>query len=355
MRSQDFSNPLPLVSVLAPCRNERSHIRATLMSILGNDYPVELVEILVLDGMSTDGTRDIVFGIIEDYPQVKLIHNPGKIVPTAMNIGLGVAKGDFIVRIDCHAKFAKDYLRTCIEVIQRTGADNVGGYWETLPGAETTMARAIMLATRSSFGVGNSTFRTMGREEKEVDTVPFGTFRKTIFGKIGPYDERLVRNQDIELNSRIRKSGGKIIISPDIKLSYFNRATLKGLWQQSFNNGLWNPYTVLMTGSTLGVRHFVPLFFSTGLLALAGGSLVHGAFPPVLMGLLFLYFSCAIWAAQRQQPREAGTSTLEVMMAFFVLHFAYGLGSFWGFTTALWKFSRTGASPAGKALPDRRT
>jgi len=354
MKHEFTSHVLPTVSVLAPCRNEVDFIRDAIQSILDNDHPSELVEILVLDGMSTDGTREIVREISVDNPNVRLVDNPHKIVPTAMNIGIKEAKGEYIIRIDSHAEFANDYISKCIEVSRRTQAANVGGYWQTLPGADSRTARAIMLATTSRFGVGNSTFRTSCDVEKEADTVPFGTFRKSLFEEVGPFDERLVRNQDIEMNSRIRKSGGKIIISPEIRLSYFNRATFPGIWQQSFNNGLWNPYTIWLTGSSLQARHFIPLAFVLGIMALSVGVLFHKMFLVGLIGYLLLYSSCALTAAFRQRPEKNNTTIPLVLSSFFVLHFAYGLGSLWGVVTIPIRFPHRASLKVGQAIPDRR-
>ena len=274
---------LPLVSVIAPCRNEVAFIENTIKSILSGDYPSDKIELLVIDGMSYDGTREKVIEIIKKDSRVHLIDNPSKIVPAAMNLGIKLAKGEYIVRIDCHCCFAPDYVRKCVEIAQHTEADNVGGYIKTLPGADTKMAKAIAAATSSKFGVGNSMFRLSG-SQCEVDTVPFGTYRKEVFDRIGLYDERLVRNQDIELNSRIRKAGGKIIISPEIKLKYYNRATCKGIWQQSFDNGLWNPYTIWLVGGGLQVRHFIPMFFVLSIIILGVLSIVYWPFA-ILLGL----------------------------------------------------------------------
>ncbi len=347
--------PWPTVSVIAPCRNEVGFIRLAIKSILDNDYPADRIEILVMDGMSTDGTRQIVKEISEQNPCVKLVDNPHRIVPAAMNIGVREATGEFIVRIDCHSRFPADYIGKCIEVSLRTGAANVGGYCQTLAGADTAVARGIMLATSSPFGVGNSTFRVSGGVQKEVDTVPFGTFRKSLFAEVGPYDERLVRNQDIELNSRIRESGGKIVISPEIQLSYVNRATLRGIWQQSFNNGLWNPYTVWLTGGSLHLRHFIPLAFVCGIVALSVGALFRGGvFGIVFLGYLALYSICAFVAARKQEPKKNLSNTPLVMIAFISLHLSYGLGSLWGLLTTPFRFPRRYLSAVGKPLADRK-
>ena len=344
---------MPFVSVLAPCRNEAGHIEKALISILESDYPADLIELLVLDGISDDGTRDVVAEMIKHDDRIRLIDNPNRIVPSAMNIGIAQARGEYIVRIDCHTAFAPDYISKCIEVSQRTGADNVGGYMQTLPGADTPTAKAIAAASMSRFGVGNSAFR-VGGEEKEVDTVPFGTFRKDHFEKIGLYDERLVRNQDIELNSRLRKAGGKIIISPEIKLSYYNRATYSGLWQQAFNNGLWNPYTIWLVGGGLSLRHFIPMAFALSLIALAIASCFYWPITFLLLADIITYSSAAFLMAKKIAAKEK-VSALKVLWAFLTLHIAYGLGSLWAVITIPIKFPSRKAAKPGKPLADRKT
>lgn len=343
---------LPFVSVLAPCRNEAAHIEKALTSILASDYPSDLIEILVLDGISDDGTRDVVAEMIKHDDRIRLIDNPNRIVPSAMNIGIAQARGEYIVRIDCHTAFASDYISKCIEVSQRTGADNVGGYMQTLPGADTSTAKAIAAASMSRFGVGNSAFR-VGGEEAEVDTVPFGTYRKDHFEKIGLYDERLVRNQDIELNARLRKAGGKIIISPEIKLSYYNRATFSGLWQQAFNNGLWNPYTIWLVGGGLSVRHFIPMAFVSGLIILAIASCFYLPVSFLFLADVIAYCSIAALMAVKVASTDK-VSAAKVLWAFLALHTAYGFGSLWAVITIPFKFPNRNISKAGKPIADRK-
>ena len=342
---------LPTVTIIAPCRNEAGFIERTITTILGNDYPADLIELLIVDGMSTDGTRDIVQKIAEKDQRIKLLDNPNRIVPTAMNIGIRTAKGEYIIRIDCHSAFSSNYISKCIEVSKRTGAANVGGYWETMPGADTKTAKAIAAATSSKFGVGNAAFR-IGGHECEADTVPFGTYRKAIFETVGYYDERLVRNQDIELNSRIRDAGGKIIISPEIKLKYYNRATYRGIWQQSFNNGLWNPYTIWLVGSGLHLRHFVPMVFVFSVILLGLLSIFYWPFI-ILLGLdIFTYSFAAIYFAINT-GKKRNVSMIRVFAAYFILHIAYGIGSLWGVLTIPLKFPNRKAKKVGKAIADR--
>ena len=329
---------VPRVTVIAPCRNEAGFIRKAISTILANDYPAESIELLVVDGMSTDGTREIVREMAEQDNRIRLLDNPKRIVPSAMNIGIRAACGDYIARIDCHSVFASDYISKSIEVSRRTGADGVGGYMKTLPVNETAVATAIAAAMSCTFGVGNSAFRT-GGPEQEVDAMPFGTVKKEIFSRVGMFDERLVRNQDIELYGRIREAGGRIVISPEIKLSYYSRATYRGLWQQSFNNGLWNLYTVWLTGGGLSLRHFVPMFFVFGLFTFGAGAFFWRPLVWVLLAYAGLYLSVAGGVSVMSSWKTKSYAVL-VFWAFVVLHVAYGVGSLWSIITIPFKFRK---------------
>ena len=341
-----------LISIIIPMRNEVEFAARCLDSLLSQiDLPDD-VEILCVDGGSIDGTREIVAKIAEHDDRIRLLDNPHKIVPTAMNIGIREAQGEYIIRIDCHSEFPSDYISRCIAVSQRTGADNVGGYIKTLPGADTAIAVAIAEASSSKFGVGNSMFRLDGPEQ-EVDTVPFGVYQKGLFEKIGFYDERLVRNQDIELNSRIRKTGGRIIISPEIRASYHNRATYRGLWQQAFNNGLWNPYTIWLVGSGLSIRHFVPMFFVLGLITFTIGAFLWWPVKWILLCYILLYLCPAIFFSLKHILNKKNSPFL-VLWSYIVLHMAYGIGSIWSIITIPFKFPNRHKKEVGKPLADRK-
>lgn len=341
-----------MVSVVIPCYNEVDFIENTIRSILDNDYPAKLVEILFVDGMSNDGTRDIVERLVAENPQVKLLDNPQKITPVAINLGISQSRGDFIMVVSCHAEYASNYIDKCLEVINRTKADHVGGYMTTLPEKDTHIGRAIAAATTSPFGVGNSIFRLSG-PEREADTVPFGMYRREVFDKIGLYDERLVRNQDIELNTRLRKAGGLIIISPEIQLTYYNRSSFKGLWQQAFNNGLWNPYTVWLTGGGLSLRHFIPMLFVLGLLALCLGVLLWSPIKWALLSYVSIYLvSAGIFAVKHALRTK--TSAFLLLLSYVVLHITYGIGSLWGAVTIPFKFPHRSKNISSKKPADSK-
>ena len=247
------------ISVVMPVYNEEKYIKNCIESLLLQDYPKNFMEWIFVDGMSSDNTVELIKKYKEKYPEmIKILTNPNKTVPYAMNIGIKEAKGKFIVRLDAHADYSKDYISKCVYYLETTDADNVGGVAETKSKGFVGNAIAKMLSSR--FGVGNSDFRTNG-ESGYVDTVPFGAFRKEVFEKWGGYDERLTRNQDNEMNYRIRKNGGKVYLSSDIKLSYYCRDSIKGISNMALKNGMWNVITMKLCPGSMGLRHFIPLMF----------------------------------------------------------------------------------------------
>jgi len=341
-----------LVSIIIPMRNEEAFVGKCLDSVLAQIEGRHDVEVLCVNGASTDRTLDIVREYADRDSRVTVVDNPDRIVPCGMNRAITRSKGDILIRLDCHCEYAPDYIDKCIEVLERTSADNVGGYVLTTSANDTPIGRAVAAATASRFGVGGSVFRTGGGEQ-EVDTVPFGCFKRSTFERFGLYDERLVRNQDIELNSRIRKGGGRIVISPDITLTYFTRSTFTGLRQQAFNNGLWNPYTMWIAGGGLRVRHFVPLVFVLSLLVLGCGGLW---WPPIwyALALELTVYLIGAFAFGSQAARKNSTSVFLVVFGFMQLHVAYGIGLLWGVITAPVKFKLRSPCGAGEVLADRR-
>ncbi|MDD5063960.1 MAG: glycosyltransferase family 2 protein [Phycisphaerae bacterium] len=342
-----------LVSIIIPTRNEEKFIGKCLDSFLAQTGNKKDHEVLCVDGMSTDRTVEIIKEHSTRDNRIKLITNTAKITPVAMNLGVKQAKGDFIMVVSCHAEYAPDYIDKCLEVAQRTGADQVGGYMITRPAENTAVGTAIAAATSCRFGVGNSAFRT-GGPEQEVDIVPFGMYRREVFEKIGLYDERLVRNQDLELNKRLLKAGGKTIISPEIKLKYYNRSTYMGLWQQAFNNGLWIPYTIWLSGSGFNLRHLIPMFFVSGLITFAIGAFWVRFLGWILLGYIMLYLSTAS-VVTIQIARQTKTSAILVLWSFVVLHLAYGLGSIWAIITIPFKFPNPRRGITGQPPAYRKT
>jgi len=228
---------LPFVTIIMPIRNEAHFIKRAIRSVLNNDYPAEKMEILIVDGMSNDGTREIIAGLSKEDNRIKLLDNPKRITPSAMNIGIKAARGDLFIRVDGHVEIPADFITNSIRCLhEHSEAWVAGGYIKTA--AESFVGRAIAAAMQSPIGVGNSKFR-LGDYEGWVDTLAFGIHHKWIVEKIGYFDEELVRNQDDEFNLRIILAGGKIWMSKAIQSTYFSRGSLYKLWKQYFQYGFW--------------------------------------------------------------------------------------------------------------------
>lgn len=319
------------LSVICPIYNEEKYIGQFLESIFLQDYPKDDMEILLVDGMSKDKTREIILNYISRYPFIRLIDNPDKIVPCAMNRGIDASKGDIIIRLDAHATYQPDYLSVLVNGLKRLHADNVGTVCKTDVLNKTPKTLAIREVLCNKFGVGNSTFRTGIDHEQEVETVPFGCWPRTVFERFGKYDERLVRNQDIELNKRILRGGGKIYILPDTFCTYLARETWAALAKNNYGNGKWNILTVYYTKtcSSLSVRHFVPMLFLLSLIVPLLLATLWGPF--VFVSLLsFMMYALAVYAVSLKLAVQKKLSFSSLAITFFVLHLSYGWGSLVG-------------------------
>lgn len=319
------------LSVICPIYNEEKYIGQFLDSILLQDFPQNDLELLLVDGMSKDRTREIVGEYIIKYPFIKLIDNPHKIVPYAMNKGIEVAQGDVIMRLDAHASYQPNYFSVLVNGLKRLNADNVGTVCKTDVLNKNPKTLAIREVLGNKFGVGNSTFRTGIDYEQEVETVPFGCWPKSVFEKYGKYDLRLVRNQDIELNKRIRRSGGRIYILPDSYCTYLARESYHALAKNNYGNGKWNILTVYYTKmlSSLSLRHFIPLFFLLSMII------------PILLGLLWwplalvsaaslIAYTSLLSFVSAKLAVQKHLNFYYLLVTFFVLHLSYGWGSLMG-------------------------
>ncbi len=316
------------VSIIMPIRNEADYIEQAIKSILDSDYPAEQVEILVIDGMSDDGTREIIEKLSNQNNRIKLIDNPKRIVPTAMNIGLKASHGDIFIRIDGHAKIPTDFISESIKCLRENKeAWIVGGHIETV--SENYIGRAIASAMRSPIGVGNARFR-LGDYEGCVDTLAFGTHHKWIIEKMGNFDEELVRNQDDEFNMRVIQAGGKIWMSKSIHSTYFSRGSLSKLWKQYFQYGFWRIRTLQKHKKPAAFRQLVPLIFVVSILLLG----VSGIFWNTclyLLGIELILYVLGLIVGSLDVGRKSGWQYAPVVpVVFIILHFAYGLGSIWG-------------------------
>ncbi len=319
------------LSVICPVYNEEKYILNCIQSIALQDYPKESLEVLFVDGMSTDATRSIIEEQAVIYPYIRLIDNPMKIVPYAMNKGIEHTKGDVIIRIDAHTSYEPNYFSALVRSLYELNGDDVGSVCKTEVLNKTPKTLAIREVLSNKFGVGNSVFRTGVSEVQQVDTVPFGCWRREVFDKYGKYDVRLVRNQDIELSKRIIRGGGKIFIIPDTFCTYYARESFKALAQNNYGNGKWIILTVFYTGevNSLSPRHFVPLVFILSLLIpLFVAIFLHPVF--LVAGASLLAYCIVIGTVSYKLAKEKKLSFLRLMQSFIILHTSYGWGALMG-------------------------
>lgn len=315
-----------IVSVIVPVRDEELHVERCIQSILSQDYPVKNLEVILVDGLSKDKTRDIIGRYAKDYPDtVRMIENLCKTVPYAMNIGIENSVGRYIIRLDAHSEYPNDYISKCVETLEKTDADNVGGL--ALTRGKGMVGEAFAQVLSSKFGVGNSAFRT-NAVSGYVDTVPFGAFKRETFEKYGLYNEQLTRNQDYELNYRIRKNEGKIYLNSRINLTYYCRNTIKDILKYGYENGKWNLITARLCPNSMSIRHFVPLVFVLSMIIIP----LLMSFMPVLklvfMGELALYVLLDLVYSIRVAPKTCYIPLL--LLLFPVFHVSYGFGSLIG-------------------------
>ena len=323
------------ISIIIPILNEEKYIASCLDSILQSDYDKDKMEVLLVDGGSEDGTMQIINEYQKRYHFIKLLHNPKKIVPVAMNIGIKEASGEYVVRLDAHSSYPKDYFSKLIYWHKKLEADNVGGVITTEVKNKTQKSSAIRKVLSSRFGVGNSEFRVGVDSVKEVSTVPFGCYKKDVFKKYGYYDERLVRNQDIELNKRIIQGGGKIYLVPDIICTYYARESFEDLAKNNFSNGKWGILTPYYTKNlnSLSLRHFIPLLFVLSLIIPLFLMLLDRYFVYMSFISFGSYLALAIIASFKL--KENTKEFFYLVSTFFVLHLSYGFGSTMGILKVL--------------------
>lgn len=319
---------LPTVSIVVPVRNEEDYIVTCLEALVAQDYPGTM-EILVVDGFSTDSTKEVAGRVLESQSKVawRILDNPAQFTPAGLNRGIKAASGEVILRMDGHCVAAEDYVTKCVGALRATGAACVGGHMRAR--GKSLSARAVAASHRHPFGLGGGKFHDP-KCEGLVDTVYLGCWLRNVLYEVGLFDESLRRNQDIELNARLRRRGGQVYLSPEIKSTYFCRASLVQLAKQNFANGEWNIYTALRSPKSLSLRHFVPLIFVLVLLML--GALSFGlAWARIsLLGVLGVYAATSLVASISCGRRYGGAIGLLMPLVFAVLHFSYGLGSLAG-------------------------
>lgn len=338
-----MKTPSLAVTVVIPMRDEERRIGRCLDSILANDFPRDQLEILVADGMSTDHSRATVADRAGRFPCIRVIDNPGKIVSSGLNLGIRQARGRVIIIMGAHSEYPSNYISTCVRELARTHADVVGGTLKTQPGADTLIARAVALMTQHPFGVGRSAFRTRNAG-MEVDTVPYGAYRREVFERTGMFNEQLARNQDFELNARVRKAGGKLFLSRDLEIVYYNVPDFKRLAAQAFKNGFWLAKMWRASPVSFRTRHAIPVTF---VLVLLVGILLapFAASAMRITALTLLAYALAAATASGKIAFHAGWKFFFPLIGLlFTHHFLYGFGTLTGLLSVLQPKSRHGSA-----------
>ena len=331
VRASARGDERPFVTIVVPCRNEEKRISKCLDSILANDYPKDRMEILVLDGMSEDRTREIIASYAQRFPRMRLVDNPQKHIPAAMNIGIRAARGQRILKMDAHSTYQPGYISRCVHYQDIYEAENVGGVLSMMPGSDTATAKAIVLGLGHRFGSGNANVKIGVDIPTWSDTAAFGCFRKELFERIGMYDEHLLSSSDLDLNQRIQAAGGGILVVPDVVVNYSADANLRTFWRHVFADGVWVSYVLKFGKKAWSWRHWVPAVFVLSLLTSFVLAALYPVFLWVGLGLAGLYaatnFAVSLQIAVRERDLQFA---FLLPIVFTVRHIVHGVGTLVG-------------------------
>ena len=316
------------VSVIVPCYNEEKNIGNLLDALNQQSYPKELLEIIIVDGQSTDQTLNQIHKAKNEFQDlnIQVSTNSKRKIPSAVNIGIKESSGDIIIRMDAHSIPDTRYIEYCVELLEKKVAENVGGRWIIVPGAQSKISKCISLAASHPFGVGDAKYR-FSSEAGYVDTVPYGAFYKSLVNEIGYFNEELQANEDYEFNVRIRKSGKRIYFDPKIQTQYIARDTIKGLSKQYWRYGFWKFQMLKRYPDTIRMRQAVPPIFVAGLFTLAVLSLIVPEFWKIFFIFFLFYSFILINGTVIRWKRENDLFCLiGIPISIIVMHFSWGLG-----------------------------
>lgn len=315
------------VSLICPIYNEGKFISSFIESVLRQDYPKSNTEVLLLDGMSTDNTREIISDYTAKYEYIKMLDNPQHVVPYSLNKGIRMSKGDVVVRLDAHCVYPDNYVSRLVDELYRLDADNVGGVWNTIPANDSIKCIAIALASSHPFGVGGSEHKIGAKRTKLVDTVPFGCYKREVFDRIGLFDEELTRNQDDELNARLINNGGKIYLVPDVVITYTARDSMQKMRKMYYQYGLYKPLVNKKLGKPATVRQFFPALFVMGVMVGLPFCFVSDVFAVIYIVIAAVYWLLGLCIGiSKAKKFKRLALAVYIPWTFFNVHMSYGIG-----------------------------
>tara|TARA_Y100000996_G_scaffold148886_1_gene114662 strand:+ start:4583 stop:5623 length:1041 start_codon:yes stop_codon:yes gene_type:complete len=315
------------VTIIVPIKNEVKFIKNTINSILNQNITKHNIQIIISDGMSTDGTRGIVKEFQKEHESIILIDNVDQVVPNGFNKALNFAKGDIIIRVDGHSILNPDFVENCVKVLMSTDADCAGGPTKHI--SKSYMGINIAAAQTSLFGAGGASFRTGVTVGKYVNTLAFGAYKRNVFIENGAYDEELIRNQDEELNYRLINNGGKIWIDPSIKSTYYVRNSMKNLFRQYFQYGFYKVRVIQKIKKLISWRHLIPAVFVT--LAISSALMIFFFKQTTPFFILFgTYFTVSLFYTIYESTFRNFKPLILLPFIFLILHFSYGFGFIFG-------------------------
>ncbi|MBI5351356.1 MAG: glycosyltransferase family 2 protein [Chloroflexi bacterium] len=334
----------PFVSIIVPCYNEETTIRHLLNAVLAQTYPRAQMELIVSDGLSTDRTREVIAAFQKEHTDlsVRVLDNSARTIPSGLNQAIRESRGEIIVRLDAHSMPIPEYVERCVAAHESGKGDNVGGVWNIRAGADTWIAESISFAAAHPLGVGDAMYR-LDAKAGAVDTVPFGSFRRSLIEKIGAFDETLLSNEDYEFNTRVRESGGKVWLDPSISTVYFSRSTLGKLAAQYWRYGFWKLKMLKRYPHSLRWRQALPPVFVLSLFILIVLSLFSGSARYILAAQLILYFSVLGLAGLKLAlEKRKGFLFPGLPLAVTTMHIAWGSGFLWSLITSPFAIQKNG-------------
>jgi succinoglycan biosynthesis protein ExoA len=328
---------MPLISIIIPCYNEQPTIGEALDAIQAQTFPLSDIEVVIADGMSQDGTRQVIDAFASQHPnlQIKVLDNVKRTIPSGLNLALKNSSGKFIIRLDGHSIPSSDYVTNCFNDLEAGLGDIVGGIWNIHPGKDSWLARSIAVAASHPLGAGDALYRTAGGAG-EVDTVPFGAFRRELLARVGIFDESLLSNEDYEFFARLRRLGGKVWLDPSIQCTYFSRPDLSALAKQYFRYGFWKWRMLRRYPGTVRWRQALPPLFLISLVGLGVLGFLEPLFHLLLLVEMGLY-SLALGLAGMQVAfkQKSASHLVGIPLAIGCMHFSWGTGFLWSMIIGL--------------------